>query len=83
MKVTILGAGNAGCMWLLHFYYFQNFIKKKIQLELIYDKDIDPVPVGQGTNLTATDIMWKALGINIFSDNNFSFTLLEHFVVGR
>lgn len=75
MKVTILGAGNAGCMSLLHFYYFQNFINKKIQLELIYDKDIDPVPVGQGTNLTATDIMWKALGINIFSDNNFSFTL--------
>ena len=75
MKITILGAVNAGCMSLLHFNYFKNYINQKIELELIYDKNIDPVPVGQGTNLIATDIIWKALGLNIFSKKNFSFTL--------
>ena len=75
MKITILGAGNAGCVSLLHFYYIQKFVNQSLELELIYDKNIDPVPVGQGTNLTVSDIVWKSLGINIFSEKSFSFTM--------
>ena len=75
MKITILGAGNAGCVSLLHFYYFQNFIKEKLELEIIYDKNIDPVPVGQGTNLVVSDLVWKSLGINVLSKKSFSFTV--------
>jgi len=75
MKITILGAGNAGCVSLLHFYYYQNFINEKLELELIYDKNIDPVPVGQGTNLTVSELVWRSLGINILSKKSFSFTV--------
>ena len=74
MKITILGAGNAGCMSLLHFYYYQNYINENLQLELIYDKNIDPVPVGQGTNVASSDLIWRSLDINILSKNSFSFT---------
>lgn len=75
MKITILGAGNAGCVSLLHFYYYQNFINEKLELELIYDKNIDPVPVGQGTNLVVSELVYRSLGINILSEKSFSFTV--------
>ena len=67
MKITILGAGNAGCVSLLHFYYIQKFINQSLELELIYDKNIDPVPVGQGTNLTVSDIVNVCCAIIVIS----------------
>jgi len=51
MKITILGRGNAGCISALHFYNYTKFLSKKIDIELIYNSKIDPVPVGQATLL--------------------------------
>jgi len=75
MKLTILGAGNAGCVTLLHFSYYRNFYKKHFDIELIYSSKIDPVPVGQGSNINVSELVWNSLGINVFSKKNFSFTL--------
>jgi len=60
MKITILGRGNAGCISALHFYNFSRFLTFKVEIELIYDSKIDPVPVGQGTILTLPRLLWEA-----------------------
>ena len=51
MKITILGRGNAGCISALHLAYFRKFIDSKVEIDLIYDSNILPVPTGQGTTL--------------------------------
>jgi len=51
MKISIIGRGNAGCISALHFAHFSKNINTKVELEIIYDPTILPVPTGQGTNL--------------------------------
>ena len=43
MKISIVGAGNAGCFTALY------YSSKDIEVELIHNPDISPVAVGQGT----------------------------------
>lgn len=60
MKITIVGAGNAGVITALHYgYYTRDF--GNIEIELIHDPDIPVVPVGQGTLLDVTTLLWSAL----------------------
>ena len=47
MKVSILGRGNAGCITAMYLAY----MNPEIELELLYDSNINPVPTGQGTTL--------------------------------
>ena len=51
MKIVIIGRGNAGCISATHFAHYRNFIDTKVEIELIYDSSIPPVPTGQGTTL--------------------------------
>ena len=51
MKIIILGRGNAGCLSAIHFAHFRHFTNKKVEIELVYDSKIKPVPTGQGTTL--------------------------------
>ena len=45
MKVSIVGAGNAGCFTALYYSWHA----KDIEVELIHNPDKPPVTVGQGT----------------------------------
>ena len=69
MKITILGRGNAGCISAMHFAYFRKFINSKIEIDLIYDSNIPPVPTGQGTALDFPIKLFENFGsdvLNIF-----------------
>jgi|TARA_R110000796_G_scaffold8661_2_gene28214 hypothetical protein len=72
MKITVLGKGNAGCVSALHFHYWGQFLEEPIEVEVIHDSKISPVPVGQASNLTLPVLLWQALGSDVAS--KFSFT---------
>jgi hypothetical protein len=73
MKITILGRGNAGCISAIHFHHWGQFLKDKIEVDLIHDSKINPVPVGQATTTGIPDLLWQAIGN--FQNSNFSHTL--------
>jgi len=57
MKITIAGVWTA-----LHYgYYTRN--DKDIEVELIYDPEIDSFPVGQGTTIDVVELLWLACGM--------------------
>lgn len=72
MKITVLGKGNAGCVSALHFNYWGSFLNKPIEVEVIHDSKISPVPVGQATTLPLPRLLWQALGADVAS--KFSYT---------
>jgi hypothetical protein len=74
MKITILGKGNAGVLSALHFSKYTQNLKNPPKIELIHDKEISPVPVGQATNLTVTKLLWDCLGTSYINEQDFSFT---------
>ncbi|MHC4711423.1 MAG: tryptophan 7-halogenase [Planctomycetota bacterium] len=59
MKLTIIGRGNAGCITAMYFSHFRNYLDTPLEIELIYDSNIMPVPTGQGTALEFTDTMTR------------------------
>ena len=61
MKITIIGGGNAGVFTALHYGYYTRHIEN-IEVELVYDPEIETVPVGQGATLEATQLLWDACG---------------------
>jgi len=64
MKVVIIGRGNAGCISAMHLAYYSNFINTKIEINLIYDSKIPPVPTGQGTTLDFSDLLYDTFDLN-------------------
>jgi hypothetical protein len=72
MKITIIGKGNAGCISALHFYNFGKFISKKIEIELIYDSKIKPVPTGQATLLDLPHFLWVSTDYKKLFNFNFT-----------
>jgi len=64
MKIVILGRGNAGCISAMHFAYFRKFLNTKVEIELIFDSKIKPVPTGQGTTLTFPKWLFLNFGSN-------------------
>ena len=58
MKISIVGAGNAGCFTALHFAWFTR--KSGIEIELIHNPDILPEKVGQATLLSPPEILYGA-----------------------
>jgi hypothetical protein len=71
MKITILGRGNAGCISALHFYHYTKIQKKNIEIELIHDSKIDPVPVGQATTLDLANFIWRSINYKKLLNFNF------------
>ena len=63
MKIAIIGGGNAGAWTALHYGYWTRN-DKNIEVELIYDPEIDPFPVGQGTTLGVVELLWQACGMD-------------------
>lgn len=72
MKITILGRGNAGCISALHFYNYTKLLSKKVNIELIYDSKIDPVPVGQATLLDLPFFLWESTDWKNLTNFNFT-----------
>ena len=69
MKISIVGAGNAGCFTALHFAW--KVLSNKydnVELELIYDPEISPEPVGQATVLEPPGLLWAATGFNWYKN---------------
>ena len=67
IKITVIGAGNAGCLTALHFgYHARN--NKNISVELLYDPSIPPERVGQGTFLEPPKLLWWALGVDWYDN---------------
>jgi len=72
MKITILGRGNAGCISALHFYHYSKLYNKKIEIELIHDSKINPVPVGQATTLDLPTFLWQSTDYKNLLNFNFT-----------
>lgn len=68
MKISILGAGNAGCVTALHFAFYRLNLNYNVELELIYDPNIKPVPTGQGTTLDFPKLLSPALLTNFVTN---------------
>ena len=97
MKIVIIGRGNAGCISATHFAHYRNFIDTKVEIELIYDSSIPPVPTGQGTTLDFPDLLYETFNLGYL--NKFPTTtktgimyenfgkknknIFHHFPVGR
>jgi hypothetical protein len=67
MKITILGRGNAGCISAMHLAYFRKFVNTKVEIDLLYDSNIPPVPTGQGTALDFPIKLFENFGSDILS----------------
>ena len=60
MKVSIVGAGNAGIFTALYYSWYGR--KKDLEVELIYNPDIPPEEVGQATLLGAPELLYQGTG---------------------
>ena len=56
-KVAVIGAGTAGILAISHF----NKWMKDCELELYYDSNIKPQPVGEGSTPTLPNCLWQNL----------------------
>jgi tryptophan halogenase len=63
MKITVLGAGSSGCFTALHYGCWTQG-NPNIEVELIHDPNILPTPVGIGTLLGVTELLWKSFEID-------------------
>ncbi len=67
-KITIVGGGNAGVLTALYCAWHGKG-KTDIEVELIYDPEIPPEKVGQGTALEIPALLWAANGFNWYNNN--------------
>jgi len=56
-KIAVIGAGTAGVLAISHF----NKWMKDCELELYYDSNIKPQPVGEGSTPTLPNCLWQNL----------------------
>jgi tryptophan halogenase len=55
MKIAVLGKGLAGVFTAQHFKYYN----PQLDVEIIYDPNIDPVPIGQATLTETPSYLWR------------------------
>jgi len=67
MKISVVGAGNAGCFTALFFGWYGRDIED-LEVELIYDPKTQPEKVGQATVLDPPGLLWSALGFNWYNN---------------
>ena len=60
-KISVIGAGNAGCISALHYYYYGS--KQNFEVTLYHDPDIPMERVGQGTSVPPGGLIFNALGL--------------------
>jgi len=62
MKISIVGAGNAGCFTALHYAWYTR--SSGIEIELIHDPQINPEPVGQATIIDPPKLLYSSIGFD-------------------
>ena len=67
MKITIVGAGNAGCLTALHYAFFTKN-RSDVEIELIHNPEISPEKVGQATFPDEPKLLWDALDFTFRSE---------------
>ena len=67
MKITVIGAGNAGCLTALHYSYFTRN-QKDISVELIYNPNRPPEKVGQASLLDLPKLLWDSMSIDWYDN---------------
>ena len=71
-RIAIIGAGNAGCITALHFYFHG---RDRFEIELYHSPEKHPIErVGQGTTLRVAILISSVFGSNWY-DNNIGATL--------
>ena len=69
MKITVLGAGSAGCLTALHYsYYAFSDQLPNLEVELVHDPNIPPTPVGLATLLETPKVLWNAFGLDWYNN---------------
>ena len=63
MKISIVGAGNAGCFTALY------YSSQGKEVELIHNPDSPPVTVGQATMPSSTALLWEANRFNWYNNS--------------
>lgn len=66
MKLTVVGAGTAGCFTALYCAWYGR--KHGLEVEVLYDPDIPPEPVGQATLLTPPHLLFQTHGFNWYKN---------------
>ena len=67
-KIAIIGAGNAGCISALHFYYYSH---DKYEIEIYHSPGEHPIErVGQGTVVPPAGLIAGVLDLNWYAPEN-------------
>ena len=67
-KIAIIGAGNAGCISALHFYYYAH---DKYEIEIYHSPEEHPIErVGQGTVVPPAELIASVLDLNWYAPEN-------------
>jgi len=67
-KISIIGAGNAGCISALHFYYYSH---DKYEIEIYHSPGEHPIErVGQGTVVSPAGLIASVLDLNWYAPEN-------------
>ena len=67
-KIAIIGAGNAGCISALHFYYYSH---DKYEIEIYHSPGEHPIErVGQGTVVPPAALIASVLDLNWYAPEN-------------
>ena len=67
MKITVVGAGNAGCLSALHLGWFTRKFDN-VEIELVYNPSIPAEPVGQATILDPPRLLYSATPWNWYNN---------------
>ena len=71
-KIAIIGAGNAGCITALHFYFWG---RDKYEIEIYHSPEKHPIErVGQGTTIPPAKLISSVFGFNWYDKNNIDAT---------
>ena len=72
-KIAIIGAGNAGCITALNFYFYA---RDMCEIEIYHSPEKHPIErVGQGTNIPPATLISSVLGGNWYDKNCIGATL--------
>lgn len=72
LKIAIVGAGNAACVTALLYQSYNRFYGNDLidKITIYHDPSVPIERVGQGTNLTITNLIRQLLKISLFSEEN-------------
>ena len=74
-KISIIGAGNAGCITAM--YYYLNAIDDVDKITIYYDPSSPIEQTGQGTSISVASLICNFFNLNFFDHNSIQSTRKE------